>query len=72
MKELRKMTRNKLIQLVDANDVNPDGTLDYTPPVDRPYDWTAWQCLIPTSRLSLGPTAAHSIKSVKFFLAAQL
>jgi len=29
-----------LIQLVDANDVNPDGTLDYTAPFDRPYDWT--------------------------------
>ena len=40
LKELRKMTRNKLVQLVDANDVNPDGTLDYTAPFDRPYDWT--------------------------------
>jgi glycerophosphoryl diester phosphodiesterase len=40
LKELRKMTRNKLVQLVDANDVNPDGTLDYIAPFDRPYDWT--------------------------------
>jgi glycerophosphoryl diester phosphodiesterase len=40
LKELRKMTRNKLVQLVDANDVNDDGTLDYTAPFDRPYDWT--------------------------------
>jgi len=40
LKELRKITRNRLIQLVDANDVNPDGTLDYTAPFDRPYDWT--------------------------------
>jgi glycerophosphoryl diester phosphodiesterase len=40
LKELRKMTRNKLVQLVDANDVNPDGTLDFTAPFDRPYDWT--------------------------------
>jgi len=30
----------RLVQLIDANDVNPDGTLDFTPPYDRPYDWT--------------------------------
>jgi glycerophosphoryl diester phosphodiesterase len=40
LKELRKLTKVRLIQLVDANDVNPDGTLDYTAPFDRPYDWT--------------------------------
>lgn len=40
LKALNKMTRVKLIQLIDANDVRPDGTLDYTPPFDRPYDWT--------------------------------
>jgi len=38
---LRTLTHNRLVQLVDANDVNPDGTLDYTPPFDRPFDWTA-------------------------------
>jgi glycerophosphoryl diester phosphodiesterase len=41
LKALRRMTRVKLVQLIDANDVNPDGTLDFTPPFDRPYDWTA-------------------------------
>jgi glycerophosphoryl diester phosphodiesterase len=40
LKELRTLTRVRLIQLVDANDVNPDGSLDYTAPFDRPYDWT--------------------------------
>jgi glycerophosphoryl diester phosphodiesterase len=40
LKELRKLTKVRLIQLVDANDVNADGTLDYTAPFDRPYDWT--------------------------------
>ena len=25
---------------MDANDVNPDGSLDFTAPFDRPYDWT--------------------------------
>jgi glycerophosphoryl diester phosphodiesterase len=40
LKKLDKMTPVRLIQLVDANDVNPDGSLDYTAPFDRPYDWT--------------------------------
>ena len=31
----------RLVQLVDANDVNPDGSLDFTAPFDRPFDWTA-------------------------------
>ena len=37
---LNRMIGVRLVQLVDANDVNPDGTLDYAPPFDRPYDWT--------------------------------
>ena len=40
LRELRRLTDVRLIQLVDANAVNPDGTLDFTPPFDRPYDWT--------------------------------
>jgi glycerophosphoryl diester phosphodiesterase len=41
LRELRKMTKIPLIQLIDANDVNADGSLDFTAPFDRPYDWTA-------------------------------
>lgn len=41
LKALRRVTRVKLVQLIDANGVNPDGTLDFTAPYDRPYDWTA-------------------------------
>jgi glycerophosphoryl diester phosphodiesterase len=41
LRMLRTMTKVRLVQLVDANDVNPDGSLDFTPPFDRPYDWTA-------------------------------
>jgi glycerophosphoryl diester phosphodiesterase len=37
---LNRMIGVRLVQLVDANDVNPDGTLDYAAPFDRPYDWT--------------------------------
>jgi glycerophosphoryl diester phosphodiesterase len=40
LKYLRSRTSVRLVQLVDANDVNPDGTLDFTPPFDKPYDWT--------------------------------
>lgn len=41
LKALSKKTSVRLIQLVDADDVNPDGTLAYNAPFDRPYDWTA-------------------------------
>lgn len=41
LKALHKKTTVRLIQLVDADDVNADGTLAYSPPCDRPYDWTA-------------------------------
>jgi glycerophosphoryl diester phosphodiesterase len=41
LKRLNKMTPVRLVQLIDANDVKPDGSLDYTAPYDRPYDWTA-------------------------------
>jgi glycerophosphoryl diester phosphodiesterase len=40
LKALSRMTRVRLVQLVDANDVNADGSLDFTAPFDRPYDWT--------------------------------
>jgi glycerophosphoryl diester phosphodiesterase len=39
LKYLRTKTSVRLIQLVDANDVNPDGSLDFTAPFDKPYDW---------------------------------
>lgn len=41
LKELRRMSPVRSVQLVDANDVNPDGSLDFTAPFDRPFDWTA-------------------------------
>jgi glycerophosphoryl diester phosphodiesterase len=41
LQELRKLSPVRSIQLVDANDVNADGSLDFTAPFDRPFDWTA-------------------------------
>jgi glycerophosphoryl diester phosphodiesterase len=40
LKLLNRLTKVRLVQLVDANDVDPDGTISYAPPFDRPYDWT--------------------------------
>jgi glycerophosphoryl diester phosphodiesterase len=40
LKELRKLTPVRLIQLIDADDVNADGSLSFVAPFDRPYDWT--------------------------------
>lgn len=39
LRYLRSKTDLPLIQLVDADDVNPDGTLSLVKPYDKPYDW---------------------------------
>lgn len=41
LKALRARTRVRLVQLVDASDVDPKtGEITYAAPYDRPYDWT--------------------------------
>jgi glycerophosphoryl diester phosphodiesterase len=37
---LNQRTDVRLVQLIDAYDILPDGSLQYLPPYDRPYDWT--------------------------------
>ena len=39
LKYLRPRTPLRLVQLVDADDIAPDGTITYAPPFDKPYDW---------------------------------
>jgi len=39
LRYLRKKTSVRLVQLVDADDVAPDGTITFAPPFDKPYDW---------------------------------
>jgi glycerophosphoryl diester phosphodiesterase len=39
LRYLSTRTKVRLIQLVDADDVNADGTLSFVPPFDKPYDW---------------------------------
>ena len=39
LKYLRSKTQVRLVQLVDANDLNADGSIDLTAPYDKPYDF---------------------------------
>lgn len=39
LKYLRTKTQVRLVQLVDANDVNADGSMDLAAPYDKPYDF---------------------------------
>jgi glycerophosphoryl diester phosphodiesterase len=39
LKYLRTRTRLRLVQLVDADDVDKDGNIVLAPPLDRPYDF---------------------------------
>ena len=74
LKYLRSKTRVKLVQLVDANDLNPDGSLDFTAPYDRPYDWTAngraglFKDLLSPAGLDEVKTYADGIGPWKYFL----
>ena len=40
LKELRRKTSVKLVQLIDGADTKLDGSIVFAPPSDRPYDWT--------------------------------
>ena len=74
LRELRAKTRVHLIQLVDANDLNPDGTLDFTPPYDKPYDWVVsgrqglFSDLVTPEGLSEVATYADGIGPWKYYL----
>ena len=39
LRYLRGITQVKLVQLIAASGVAPDGSLEFSPPLDRPYDW---------------------------------
>lgn len=39
LKYLRTKTQVRLVQLVDADDVNPDGSISLVAPYDKPYDF---------------------------------
>jgi glycerophosphoryl diester phosphodiesterase len=39
LRELRAKTKVRLVQLVDADGLNADGSLSFAAPYDKPYDW---------------------------------
>ena len=39
LKYLRSKTQVRLVQLIDADDVKPDGSMDLAAPFDKPYDF---------------------------------
>ena len=39
LRYLSRRTEIALVQLVDADAINPDGTLSFVAPYDKPYDW---------------------------------
>lgn len=67
LKLLNRLTRVKLVQLIDANDVNADGTLDFSAPYDRPYDWTVSGNATLLSRTFAYLTTDAGLKEVKSY-----
>jgi glycerophosphoryl diester phosphodiesterase len=40
LRYLRSRTSVRLVQLIDADDIDANGVLLFNPPFDKPYDWT--------------------------------
>ena len=74
LKYLRSRTSVRLVQLVDANDVNPDGSIDLTAPFDKPYDWAVsgraglFKDLLTPAGLAEVRTYADGIGPWKYYL----
>src|SRR3989344_1299589 len=62
LKYLRTKTQIRLVQLVDANDVNPDGSMDLTAPYDKPYDFAVAGDTRPFASL-LTPAGLKEVKT---------
>jgi glycerophosphoryl diester phosphodiesterase len=74
LRYLRSRTSVRLVQLVDANDLNPDGSLDFTKPYDKPYDWVVsgraglFKDLLTPAGLAEVRTYADGIGPWKYYL----
>lgn len=74
LRYLRSRTSVRLVQLVDANDLNPDGSLDFTKPYDKPYDWVVsgrtglFRDLLTPAGLAEVRTYADGIGPWKYYL----
>lgn len=74
LRYLKSRTRVRLIQLVDADDLNPDGSLSFAKPYDKPYDWVVagraglFKDLLTPQGLAEVATYAHGIGPWKYYL----
>jgi glycerophosphoryl diester phosphodiesterase len=74
LRELRGKTKVRLVQLVDADGLNPDGSLSYAPPYDKPYDWVVsgraglYSDLVTPAGLAEVATYADGIGPWKYYL----
>jgi glycerophosphoryl diester phosphodiesterase len=74
LRELRAKTKVRLVQLVDADGLNPDGSLSFVAPYDKPYDWVVsgraglFSDLVTPAGLAEVATYADGIGPWKYFL----
>ncbi len=74
LRYLRKKTQVKLVQLVDADDLAPDGTITFAAPFDKPYDWVVsgraglFRDLLTPAGLAEVATYADGIGPWKYFI----
>ncbi len=74
LKYLRSRTQVKLVQLIDADDQNFDGTLAFNAPFDKPYDWVVsgraglFKDLVTPAGLAEVKTYADGIGPWKYYL----
>lgn len=62
LKYLRSKTQVRLVQLIDADDVKPDGSMDLAAPFDKPYDFAVAKDSRSFASL-LTPTGLREIKT---------
>jgi glycerophosphoryl diester phosphodiesterase len=74
LRYLRARTPLRLVQLVDADDLAPDGTITYAPPFDKPYDWVVsgraglFRDLVTPAGLAEVATYADGIGPWKYYI----
>lgn len=74
LRELHAKTKVRLVQLIDADGLNPDGSLSFVAPYDKPYDWVVsgrtglYSDLVTPAGLAEVATYAHGIGPWKYYL----
>ena len=74
LRYLRPRTPLRLVQLVDADDLAPDGTITYAAPFDKPYDWVVsgraglFRDLVTPAGLAEVATYADGIGPWKYYI----